>query len=93
MIGVKLLPKNLLFQMDNFVQDNKNRHLLAFLSLLMMRDVFQEVKLGFLVVGHTHEDIDGCFGYLSKKLREKNNYILMDLMRAFMISHERSFIP
>jgi hypothetical protein len=42
----------------------------------MVRDVFVEVKLGFLIVGHTNEDIDGCFGYLSKKLREENNYIL-----------------
>jgi hypothetical protein len=35
-----------------------------------MREVFEEVKLRFLVVSHTHENIDGCFGYLSKKLRE-----------------------
>ncbi len=49
-----------------------------------MKDVF-EIKIRFLVVGHTHEDIDGCFGYLSKKL-EENNYILADLMRVFMIS-------
>jgi hypothetical protein len=42
--------------------------------------------LGFLVVGHTHEDIDGNFGYLSKKLREQNNYVLADLMKAFMVS-------
>ncbi len=49
---------------------NKNRYLLAFFSLLIARDVFEEVQLGFLVVGHTHEDIDGCFGYLSKKLRD-----------------------
>jgi hypothetical protein len=48
--------------------------------------VFEEVKLGFLVVGHTHEDIDGCFDYLSKKLREENNYILADLMGTFVIS-------
>jgi hypothetical protein len=58
----------------------------------MTRDVFEEVKLGFLVVGHTHEDIDGCFGYLSKKLREENNYILTNLMKVFMISQERPFI-
>jgi hypothetical protein len=32
--------------------------------------VFEEVKLRFLVVDHTHEDIDGCFGYLFKKLKE-----------------------
>jgi len=60
---------------------------------LTVRDVFEEVKLGFLIVGHTHEDIDGCFGYLSKKLREENNYILVDLMKAFMISLKRPFIP
>jgi hypothetical protein len=42
----------------------------------MVRDVFEEVKLGFFIIGHTHEDINGCFGYLSKKLKEENNYIL-----------------
>ncbi len=71
--------------MDKCVRDNKNRHVLTFLSLLSMKDVFENVKLGFLVVGHTHEDIDGCFRYLSKNL-EENNYIFVDLMRAFMIS-------
>ncbi len=59
----------------------------------MARDVFEEVYFGFLVVGHTREDIDGCFAYLSKKLKEENNYILVDLMKAFMISQERLFIP
>jgi hypothetical protein len=42
--------------------------------------------------GHTHENIDGCFAYLSKKLKEEKNYILASLMRAFMISQERLFI-
>jgi hypothetical protein len=57
--------------MDNYVKDNKNQHWLPFLLLLTVRDVFEEVKLGFLVISHTHEDIDGCFGYLSKKLKEE----------------------
>jgi hypothetical protein len=48
--------------MDNYVKDNKNKYLLTILSLLTTRDVFEEVRLGFLVVGHTHEDNDGCFG-------------------------------
>jgi hypothetical protein len=30
--------------------------------------VFEEVQLGFFVVGHTHKDIDKSFGYLSKEL-------------------------
>jgi hypothetical protein len=51
--------------------------------------VFEDVHFGFLVVGHTHKDIDGSFGYLSKK---QNNYLLIDLMKAFMVSQEL-FIP
>jgi hypothetical protein len=41
-----------------FLLHNRIRYLLAFLSLLTTREVFEEVKLGFLVVGRTHEDID-----------------------------------
>ncbi len=48
------------------------------------------LQLGFLVVGHTHEDIDKSFGYLSKNLTKQNNYALMDLMNflwKFLISN------
>jgi hypothetical protein len=92
-VGPKPLPKKLLLQMDNCVKANKNCYLLAFLSLVIARGVFEEVKLGFLVIGHTHEDINGRFGYLSKKLREQNNYISTNLMKAFMVSQEQPFIP
>jgi hypothetical protein len=61
-LSVKPLPRTILLQMDNCVKDNKNHHLLVFLSLLTAHKVFKEVQLGFLVVGHTHEDIDGSFG-------------------------------
>ncbi len=54
-------------------------------SILTMKDVVKEVKLGFLVVDHNHEDIDGCFGYLSKMLRKQHNYILANLMKAFIV--------
>jgi hypothetical protein len=74
--------------MNNCVKDNKNRYLLTFLSLLTTREVFEEVKLGFFVVYHTHEDIDRCFGYLSKNKKKQNNYILVDFMKVFMVSHE-----
>jgi hypothetical protein len=64
----------------------------GFLSLLTTREVFKEVQLQFLIVGHTHEDIDGSFGYLSKKLTEHNNYVMADLMKVFMLSQDRPFI-
>jgi len=58
------------------VKDYKNCHLLAFFPLLIAKEVFEEVQLGFLVIGHTHEDIEKSFGHLSKKLREQNNYVM-----------------
>jgi hypothetical protein len=72
--------------MDNYMKDDKKQQLLAFLSLLIVRDVFEKVKIGFLVIGHTHEDIDECFSYLSKMLKQQNNYVLVDLISAFMVS-------
>jgi len=63
--------------MDNYVKDNKNHHLFAFWSLLTTRKMFEEVQLKFLVIWHTHKDIDGNFGYLFKKLKEHDNYVLV----------------
>jgi hypothetical protein len=79
--------------MDNNAKDNNNRHLLAFISLLTTCEVFKEVQLGFFIVKHTHEDIDRSFGYLSNKLKEKNNYVIVDSMKIFMFSQDRPFIP
>jgi hypothetical protein len=56
--------------MDNCVKNNKNHHLLAFLYFLNVREMFEEMQLGFLVVGHSHEDIDGNFGYIFDKLKK-----------------------
>ena len=39
-----LLPKKLFLQMDNCVRENKNQHVMAFLSLLVQEKVFDEVR-------------------------------------------------
>jgi hypothetical protein len=62
--------------------------MLTFDSLLIAKEMFKEVKFGFLIVGHTNEDIDMCIGYLSKILKKQSNYIFVDLMKAFMVSQE-----
>ncbi len=64
-----------------------------FLSLLITREVFKKVQMEFLMVGHTHEDIDESFGYLLKKLKEQNNNVIEDLMKTFMLSQDRPFNP
>lgn len=61
---------------------------MAFCSLLTARCIFKEVMVGFLIVGHTHEDIDAHFSYLLKLFRKKNTYVLADLLKAFMDSNK-----
>ena len=84
--GHKPLPRKLYLELDNSAKDNKNKYIMAFLSLLTARGVFKEIQVGFLLVGHTHEDIDAYFSHLSKALKSKNTFVLADLMKAFMQS-------
>jgi len=73
----------LLLQLDNCGSENKNRYLFAYLSLLVARGVFQMVQLGFLMVRHTHEDIDALFSRFSEKLRTNCTFTFPHLMQSF----------
>ena len=53
---VSPLPSVLYLQVDN-CSENKNRTLFGFLDYLVHRKIFRKVKIGFLMTGHTHEDI------------------------------------
>ena len=90
MEGRKPLPRKLYLQLDNSAKDNKNKYLMAFLFLLTARGVFEEIQAGFLLVDHTHEDIDAYFSHLLKALKSKNMFVLADLMKAFMQSQDLS---
>ena len=91
--GRKPLLRKLYLQLDNSTKDNKNKYLMAFLSLLTTWGVFEEIQGDFLSVGHTHKDIDAYFSHLLKALKRKNTFILADLMKAFMQSQDLSFMP
>ena len=52
------LPPILNVQMDNATGDNKNRYVYAFWSLLVAKRIFHEVYVNFMIVGHTHDDMD-----------------------------------
>ena len=58
-------PKTLMLQLDN-ASDNKSYSILAFCSYLVERGVFGEIVLSYLMVGHTHEDIDQFFSVISQ---------------------------
>ena len=65
------LPDVLYLQLDNCWGDNKNAWMLAFAHYLVEARVFEKVVINFLVVGHTHEDIDAKFGELSREMAGK----------------------
>ena len=80
-------------QLDNATRNNKNQFVFAFCSLLMYHGVFQEVYINFLIVGHTHDDIDALFGRWSYKLRETDYPTLLLLMKSFMDTKSWPIIP
>ena len=87
-----LLPM-LNLQLDNASWDNKNQFVFAFCLLLMYHGVFQEVYINFLIVGHTHDDIDALFGRWSYKLKGKDYQMLPSLMKSFMNTESCPVIP
>ena len=92
-VPAKTLPPVLNLQLDNASEDNKNRFVFAFCSLLTYHGVFQEVYINFLIVGHTHDDIDALFGRWSYKLRGTDYPTLPLLMKSFMDMESRPVIP
>lgn len=61
-------PEVLYIQGDNG-KDNKNKTLFMLCELLVRLGIFRKVKFSFLPKGHTHEDVDACFGAGSHMLR------------------------
>lgn len=81
---VVFLLKKLFFQFDNLVKDNKNWYVMVFCLLFIVKKIFQEVMVGFLIVGYIYEDIDVYFSYFFKFQKMKNIYVFVDLMKVFM---------
>jgi hypothetical protein len=55
------LPQVLYLELDNTSHENKNQIVFGYLSMLVEMGIFQKVKVGFLLVGHTHDHIDQIF--------------------------------
>ena len=78
------LPPILNVQMDNTTSDNKNRFVFCFWSLLVTNKIFREVYVNFMIVGHTHDDIDALFGRWSMALKKESFSTIPLLMKSFM---------
>ena len=91
--GAKQLPPILTLQLDNACADNKNRWVFAFCSMLVYKRIFREVYINFLIVGHTHEDIDALFGRWSTRLKTRDYPTVPLLMKSFMDCETEPVIP
>ena len=87
------LPRNFYLNLDNYGGENKIRYVFSFLSLLTAKGIFEMVHFGFLMVGHTHEDINAMFSNFSKRLRTSQVHTFLDLMELFTLSSYLSPTP
>lgn len=74
-----VLPRSAFIQLDNCTKENKNRYFFSFLEFLILAEVFDEVEVGFLPVGHTHEDIDQAFSCTADQLRSNDAITLGEM--------------
>ncbi|KAL3699356.1 hypothetical protein R1sor_017378 [Riccia sorocarpa] len=89
----KKLPPTFMLQMDNSAKDNKNIHVLAFCSELVIRGVFETVEVNFLMVWHTHEDVDALFSKVSARRVNKDVLTLPALMAEIWESESMHPVP
>ena len=74
------LPPTLRIQADNCTRENKNIYMFALCASLVGLGFFQEVELSFLIVGHTHEDIDQRFSCISNTLKRSDVDSLKEML-------------
>lgn len=75
------LPSKFYVQLDNCSRENKNRFVLGYCEMLVALSIFESVEVGFLPVGHTHEDVDQAFSSTSARLRVRNAITLEDMQQ------------
>jgi hypothetical protein len=93
-VDFKPLPPHLWLQLDNAASDNKNHYLFMFLSLLTALGVFFiTIEVEFLLVGHTHEDIDGTYRRMSSNLKSKDIYSLPEMMDTYHVIEKKQEFP
>lgn len=50
--------------------------------MLVDKNKFRKIKVGFLMVGHTHDHVDQMFNRFSTALRSKNAFTLTQLTKV-----------
>ena len=81
------LPPVLYLQLDNTARENKNNLLMTYLNYLVAKRVFKKIKVGFLLVGHTHDNIDQMFSHFLQRLNRQSATIIEKLIFVIASSY------
>ena len=84
--GFSSLPPHLVLQADNTPAQTKNGIVGAFAALLVSRHLFNTVTVNFLMVGHTHEDVDQAFAILISQVIRRYRYETPEELMHYMSS-------
>ncbi|KAL3679359.1 hypothetical protein R1sor_022315 [Riccia sorocarpa] len=84
------LPPTLYIQLDNTVRENKNANVFAYLAMLIDKKIFRKIKVGFLMVGHTHDHVDQIFSRFSVALRKRQAFTMPELRMVIQESYSPS---
>jgi hypothetical protein len=78
--------------LDNTSRENKNQIVFGYLSMLVEMEIFQKVKVGFLLFGHAHDHIDQIFKHFSVTLKRKNVGSLPSLIECIKKEYIRELV-
>jgi hypothetical protein len=85
----RVFPKHLVIQSDNTTSQAKNQYVFMYLSYLVSRYKFATITLNFLMVGHTHEDIDQLFAVILWLLGQKLHWQTELELLAYLVEQLR----
>lgn len=89
-------PKTCFLQFDNCVSENKSMAMYGLAAMLVGLGVFDELRINYLLVGHTHEDIDQMFSTVSKMLSKSTAWTpgdMYDLLSGCSLGKDENDAP
>lgn len=87
-------PKHLVVQADNTTASAKNQYVCSYLAYLVSTHKFITCTLNFLMVGHTHEDVDQLFALVLWLLIRRSGFEtpsdILEFLRVQLEPHIQS---